>query len=1010
MSSSTCVGCGSNGREDVRGTFLIDKQTSFSFEYLNFSDCRLPSESTHNDHPIGFLFYVFKNTITPWSFRFGTVLKCSGSSGIHHNELSSGTVESCNFYDNVARNDLGIIACQKAGVAVRDCIFERNSREIFLYSGASRFSVNGCVFSSPLGSLPSAYFDDSSSGNFFGTTTASHAILHVHREYCATSTPTATPAPTPTPSRTCQSYMGVHAAAISLKDTLTCVLITDSFFGDITGTSSRGAVTLDTNAGPLFAHFDTFLRCTAPGGNSGGGAIYVTDSDLEVDECCFVETEADSHGNAIFTDGKGTVNRIHNSNFGNCGTSSSASDASICFWWALTITFDLLNFSDCKLMSTDSAKGLGILFYAQDQGQYAWAVRYCTVLQCSGADAIHSSGIVEGIVEYCNFYSNSVSRAVLYGYKGAFTARSCIFKGSARDFFLDTSSTTIFQIIACVFAAASFPNDGNFRADLSGNRLNTETASLDIPVLSSQDCRAAVTRSPTPTPTSRFSESSAMTRSSQPAESNELSASSSLADSQLPPSAKIPHTSLPLSANLRPSALALTGQFPVSVLTLDSLAIIASQAFESARVAPSNLLPDSGFIEPSFPLLRSPDGFVPTAPMSASPLWTISLIIGATESLRSSGSFTPIPATWATPLTATSTYQDSSVLTASAGDQFGASPLIKNSLLPLSFALPASSFFGASNPADDSQGFTGSADYAVTVVVSGSYRLDSSQALPATSIANSVGFPLSNAHEQSALFSFSIVLLNSGPVGETVLPDSNGLLTSGSFAPTEPSTATDAQPASDSSTASSNSESRQPSADLSTAAPGSESSQSSADLSTVLSSSESSAIPSADESSQLSTVSSNDENGAPVTATSGSRSVSRARATSSPVPPLPATAAPRTRTDTRSEISLNVAGGSGGNPGGETSVGLVVGIVLGLLFLIAGLVIFLIFLRRRASTEGCPNEYEIETEHTTASGTVEYLEAEVTTFDEVFDNPLSAAGVSEDSGGVFMVVPEEGAY
>jgi hypothetical protein len=165
-------------------------------------------------------------------------------------------------------------------------------------------------------------------------------------------------------------------------------------------------------------------------------------------------------------------------------------------------------------------------------------------------------------------------------------------------------------------------------------------------------------------------------------------------------------------------------------------------------------------------------------------------------------------------------------------------------------------------------------------------------------------------------------------------------------------------------------------------------------------------VPSNDESSQPSTVSSDVES--PATATSGSRSISRA---SSPVPP-PATAVPGTQsarlTDTPSEISLAVAGGSGGDPGGETSVGLVVGVVLAVLLLLIAGIIFLLYFRHRQSTEGGPNEYETEVEHPT--DTVEYVETAAVTFEEVFDNPLSAAGVSEDSGDVFKVALEEGMY
>jgi hypothetical protein len=117
----------------------------------------------------------------------------------------------------------------------------------------------------------------------------------------------------------------------------------------------------------------------------------------------------------------------------------------------------------------------------------------------------------------------------------------------------------------------------------------------------------------------------------------------------------------------------------------------------------------------------------------------------------------------------------------------------------------------------------------------------------------------------------------------------------------------------------------------------------------------------------------------------------------------------RRLTETISEASIDPgAGAGGGDPGSETSVGLVVGVVLAVLLLLAAAIIFLIYWRHRQSTEGKVNEYETEVEH--QADTVEYAQTETITFEDAFDNPLSAVGVSEDSGGVFIVKPEEGLY
>jgi hypothetical protein len=102
-------------------------------------------------------------------------------------------------------------------------------------------------------------------------------------------------------------------------------------------------------------------------------------------------------------------------------------------------------------------------------------------VQCAGT---------AGTAEYCNFYDNTVGRAIAYGWYYAFAVRFCVFHGDARGFYLEADSVTIFQIFGCVFSVAEFPTDALFRVDSAGNRFGMATSSLGLPLLPSQDCRS----------------------------------------------------------------------------------------------------------------------------------------------------------------------------------------------------------------------------------------------------------------------------------------------------------------------------------------------------------------------------------------------------------------------------------------------------------------------------------------------------------------------------------------
>jgi hypothetical protein len=195
MASSSLVDCGDEA-SSARGTLFIDKNPAFSLVYLNFSGCQLPSNAASGDDAIGFIFWAYVHSRHPWYLRYCTVVDCSGSSGIHHTSSSVGTIEYCNFYDNVARSDRAVLSTWGSGQILRFCIFDGNSREMMLSGGGRKFSMTDCVLSCPAGSLPSDYFDDLSSGNFFGTTTESLAITPLETENCRTPWPAKTPAET----------------------------------------------------------------------------------------------------------------------------------------------------------------------------------------------------------------------------------------------------------------------------------------------------------------------------------------------------------------------------------------------------------------------------------------------------------------------------------------------------------------------------------------------------------------------------------------------------------------------------------------------------------------------------------------------------------------------------------------------------------------------------------------------------------------------------------------------
>jgi hypothetical protein len=93
VNSSSFVDCGDNSSRS--GVLFIADPTSFDLTSLNFSECQLSLDST--DTGVGFVFIAGDNFQGDWSFRYCTVLKSSGASGLQHNGDGLGKVAYCNF-------------------------------------------------------------------------------------------------------------------------------------------------------------------------------------------------------------------------------------------------------------------------------------------------------------------------------------------------------------------------------------------------------------------------------------------------------------------------------------------------------------------------------------------------------------------------------------------------------------------------------------------------------------------------------------------------------------------------------------------------------------------------------------------------------------------------------------------------------------------------------------------------------------------------------------------------
>jgi hypothetical protein len=114
-------------------------------------------------------------------------------------------------------------------------------------------------------------------------------------------------------------------------------------------------------------------------------------------------------------------------------------------------------------------------------------VLFSSVTECSGATGIDSESSQPASVESCNFYSNSLTCAVIYSRAVGLQIRSCIFKDNTHDIACsDPSGSCRIEIIGC-FSDASENYSASIYS-LSGNNWAAPTASLSLALLNFASC------------------------------------------------------------------------------------------------------------------------------------------------------------------------------------------------------------------------------------------------------------------------------------------------------------------------------------------------------------------------------------------------------------------------------------------------------------------------------------------------------------------------------------------
>jgi hypothetical protein len=227
---------------------------------------------------------------------------------------------------------------------------------------------------------------------------------------------------------------------------------------------------------------------------------------LDIGNCCFRETSSDTYGTAIHFDSDGTSQEIHASTFYGCYSSEPATHGTISDKKGGQVRCLALNFTDCR-PDTRYGTDRGFFLSATDAGAGELTFDLCTVLNCAGSSGFHSFLKTRPVVEYSNFYGNSVAGtlALLYANTVGMDVHDCIFNGPGQLLGYDLAPAYLsaeqrFSLVKCVFSGSVPTLPGDFYTEL-GNVGETVTASFVIPHFATFYCpTASPTRSRWPIP------------------------------------------------------------------------------------------------------------------------------------------------------------------------------------------------------------------------------------------------------------------------------------------------------------------------------------------------------------------------------------------------------------------------------------------------------------------------------------------------------------------------------
>jgi hypothetical protein len=173
--------------ETTWGTIADDSGGPHICLELNFSKCAL------NEAGAGFVF-ASTQAVIGFSFQFGTVVGCSGLSGIHSRREIASPILSSHFCENIVPLYAGVLFCLSTGLAVNTSVFEGNTRDLLfdVSTGAPGYSITNCVFSDP---LPEESIYLETRNNIVGTHTATQLFSFLNTELCPGGPPDATGTP-----------------------------------------------------------------------------------------------------------------------------------------------------------------------------------------------------------------------------------------------------------------------------------------------------------------------------------------------------------------------------------------------------------------------------------------------------------------------------------------------------------------------------------------------------------------------------------------------------------------------------------------------------------------------------------------------------------------------------------------------------------------------------------------------------------------------------------------------